>query len=264
MEARGATIESIRANLPTALERAQISATVENQGKKTVVRFDDEDRVIVFEKGAWEVRTNRRSRSGPSVRFLLWATPLVVVAVVSYVAWGFVSAARIAEVVRSGNPATVMAVVDADALRHSLAEQLTQAVMRQNQTLSSMSGIGRSLAGGVAGSVVDSMLSDVLKPENIAALLKGDGTFAGRTKRSDAAPKLPELSDVSSTSWLKLLLSVSFDGLTSFGVTIDHGGEAYTVHFHLNGAAWQLSGVDLPRQVIDGLAQKAQSNNAAD
>jgi hypothetical protein len=258
MEARGATVEAIRANLPGAIRMARFSANVEERGKKTIVKFDGEERVIVFEMGRWSVRANARSSSRPSKRILLWTVPAVAIAMLGYVGWALAGAVHVAETLRDADATTVMTVVDAQALRHSLADQLTQAVMRRNAAFSGVNGISRSLAGGVAESVVDSRLTDVLKPENIVALLKSENNFAGSVTHVDNATKLPELSDALRANWLKILLSVSFDGPTSFAVSIDRGAQIYTAHFHLQGTVWRLSGIDLPKNIIDALAQKAQ------
>lgn len=190
------------------------------------------------------------------MRGLFWAFVVFAVVVVAYCVWPLVGAAQLAATVQGGPPAAIVQRIDLPALRRSLAHQIVAAYLRQNEKLSRMNGLAQSLAGGVGASVADSILEDMLTPDNIAAMLKDGRMTAGKIQAS-AGVRLPKLGSIGADQGITMLLNSYFDGPTSFVVPLSSGAETYGVHLHLSGTTWMLSGLDLPTSLVDRLAREA-------
>ena len=137
-----------------------------------------------------------------------------------------------------------------------------------------MGAFGRSVAGAAATTVADPYLAELLTPENIMALL-GQGRI-GTIKVGDREVAvdrdLPGFTSLFSSNLLWLITGSYFDGLKSFVIPASTGRgdaktgqvESYDVHLHLVGLTWQLSGIDLPSDMVDQMARSIMKGNRPD
>ena len=186
------------------------------------------------------------------MRRAIFGVTVCVLAVLAYCAWPLVGAAQLAAAAEQGNAAAAMDRVDLPSLRKSLAHQIVRAYLKQNGRYQKLSVTERGLAGSVGMTVADSLLRDVLTPENITSLLD-----KGRVAQGSAGDlmRLPHFSEVFRSIPLRVITNSYFDGLTSFVVVSDEAGE-YGVHLRLSGTVWKLSGLDIPESLSDRLARE--------
>jgi hypothetical protein len=197
-------------------------------------------------------RAARGPKSGARMRALIAMLAVAISAVLGYCAWPLVAAAELATVAERGNPAAAMDRVDLQLLRTSLERQIIRAYLRQHGHYERLSTVERGLVGSVGETVAVSLLDDMLTPENVVSLL-ASGQVARGTARD--LVQLPRLGDVFRSLSLHVLTDSYFEGLTSF-VVVGGEGAGYRVHLQLSGAAWKLSGIDLPQDVRDRLARE--------
>ena len=187
------------------------------------------------------------------MRKVLWVGLVLAAAYIGYWAWALAGAASLAEAAAGGDPAVVMARVDLPALRKSFAHQIVASYLRQNPRFNKLNSLGRSFAGGAGVSIADELLGEILTPENVVALLKQGTPIHGPAA---SLIQLPNSSHLLGSSKLSVVFSSYFDGLTDFVAWVGETDDQYGVHLRLSRSTWQLSGVDLPKAVVDRLAQE--------
>ena len=203
------------------------------------------------------------------MRNLLRAAVALVILVAAYWSWALVGAAELASAASQGDAGALMQRIDLPALRSSLAGQITHAYLAQNPQFKKMAWFEQNFLGSVSAGAANELLSGMLTPEAIAALLaEGPHRPAGGGV-AGAGPgwRMPPLGDAFRARPLQVLVNSHFDGPLSFVVGLDSAEGRYGVHLHLSGTTWRLSGLDVPEKVSDGLArviaEKVGKMNAA-
>ena len=203
------------------------------------------------------------------MRNLIRAVVALVILVAAYWSWALVGAAELASVASQGDAGSVMQRIDLPALRRSLARQITHAYLAQNPQFRKMAWFEQNFVGSVGAGAANELLSGMLTPEAIAALLADGRLRLPPAGVLSAGPgwRMPPLGDAFRTHPLQVLMNSRFDGPLSFVIGLNSAEGRYGVHLHLSGTTWRLSGLDIPEKVSDGLAraiaEKVGKMNAA-
>ena len=185
-----------------------------------------------------------------------WIIVVVLVALAALWAWPYYGAYSLAKAAERGDAPAVSAQVDFPVLRRSVARQIVRAYLRDSGKGEKLGALGRGMAVAVGTTVADPYLAELLSPDAITSLL-GAGrlkpiTVENRTIGFDG--KLPSLPDVLSGQTAAVLLQSYYDGFISFVFHVagkEASADDYGVHLRLNGLTWVLSGIDLPRDMLD-------------
>ena len=203
------------------------------------------------------------------MRNVLRAAVALVILVAAYWSWALVGAAELASAASRGDAGALIQRIDLPALRSSLAGQVTRAYLAQNPQFKKMAWFEQNLLGSVSAGAANELLSGMLTPEAIAALL-AEGRIALPAAGAAGAGtgwRMPPLGDAFRARPLQVLMNSRFDGPMSFVIGLDSGEGRYGVHLRLSGTTWRLSGLDLPEAVSDALAhaiaEKVGKQNAA-
>lgn len=202
------------------------------------------------------------------MRNVLRSALALVILVVAYWSWALIGAAELASAAMHGDVAALMQRIDQPALRSSLAGQITHAYLAQNPQFRKMAWFEQNFLGGVSAGAANELLSGMLTPEAIAALL-AEGRIRLPTGASGPGSgwRMPPLGDAFRAHPLQVLMNSRFDGPLSFVVGLDSADGRYGVHLHLSGTTWRLSGLDVPEKVsgelAHAIAQKVGKMNAA-
>ncbi len=89
------------------------------------------------------------------------------------------------------------------------------------------------------------MLTGILTPENIAALLAKGRVDLPPAGDSRFDWRMPPLSEAFRAGPLQALMHSRFDGPLSFVVGVDSPQGRYGVHLHLSGTTWRLRAIAL-------------------
>jgi Protein of unknown function (DUF2939) len=183
---------------------------------------------------------------------------LAVVLVSAYWAWPFVGLHAIAADVRARDAAALSKDVDFPSLARSLSEQIIAAYLRVTGQAAPLGNLGAVLASAIGSSVADPLISQIVNPENLTALLHG-GTVS--TQFGPVAFGMGELPAISlssvSTAWRAWLGSEY--RLDHFSIALPVGAppaEQYRLRLQLIQWHWKLTGVDLPEALRTQLAQE--------
>ncbi len=202
------------------------------------------------------------------MRIVLQAALALIILVAAYWSWALIGAAELASAASHADVAALMQRIDLPALRRSLAGQITHAYLAQNPQFKKMAWFEQNFLGSVSAGAANELLSGMLTPDAIAAIL-AEGRIGLPAGASGPAPgwRLPPLGDAFRAHPLQVLTNSRFDGPMSFVVGLDSPDGRYSVHLHLSGTTWRLSGLDVPEKVSDELAhaiaQKVGRMNAA-
>ena len=185
-----------------------------------------------------------------------WILIVILVALAALWAWPYYGAYSLAKAAERGDAPAVSAQVDFPNLRRSVARQIVRTYLRESGRGEKMGALGRGMAVAVGTTVAEPYLAELLSPDAITTLL-GAGrmkpiTVENRTIGFDG--KLPSLPEVLSGQTAAVLLHSYYDGFISFVFNVadkDVGADDYGVHLRLNGLTWVLSGIDLPRNLLD-------------
>ena len=159
---------------------------------------------------------------------------LLLLAALAFGGWYFASPwwamKSLADAAEARDFAAIEEKVDMEALRASAAEQVTQAVRRQQGSGGLLDGFGGVVAERVGREVMDRALT----PEGMGTVV-ATGTLA--------APFLPPQLRGQAISW-----DVERDGFDHFrGVgTFEDGSAGPTLIFEREGLGWVLTGFELP------------------
>jgi len=179
---------------------------------------------------------------------------VLIVLAAAYWGWALVGAAQLASFASQGNVEAVMQRVDLPALKRSLGGQIAHAYLDQNPQFKKLLSIEQKFVGSVGAGAADTLLREVLTPENIAAFLnKGRADFPNS---GASFWRMPPLSEAFRTGPLQALMNSYFDGPLSFVIKLDSAEGLYKVHLHLSGTSWRLSGVDIPEEVSARMARE--------
>jgi hypothetical protein len=188
------------------------------------------------------------------MRNLVRAVVVLVVLASAYWGWALVGAAQLASAASQSDPEAMMRRIDLPALKRSLSSQVAHAYLEQNPQFRKLSLLEQNFLGSASAGAANELLSGMLTPDNIAALLaKGRvGPSAGRT---GIDWRTPPLSEAFRAGPLHVLWNTYFDGPVSFVVGIESAEGRYDVRLRLSGTTWRLSGLDVPEEVSARLAR---------
>ena len=159
---------------------------------------------------------------------------LLILAALAFGGWYFASPwwamKSLADAARAGDTVAIAEMVDMEALRASAAEQVTEAVRRQQGTGGMLDGFGGVVAERVGREVMDRALT----PEGMGTVVASGAL---------AAPFIPERLRNQTLEW-----DVERDDVDHFrGIgTFEDGTEGPTLIFERDGLGWILTGFELP------------------
>jgi hypothetical protein len=188
------------------------------------------------------------------MREFVRAVIVLIILAAAYWGWAVVGAAQLASFASQGNVEAVMQRVDLPALKRSLGGQIAHAYLDQNPQFKKLLSIEQKFVGSVGAGAADTLLREVLTPENIAAFLnKGRADFPNS---GASFWRMPPLSEAFRTGPLQALINSYFDGPLSFVIKLDSAEGLYKVHLHLSGTSWRLSGIDIPEEIRARMARE--------
>lgn len=188
------------------------------------------------------------------MRMLIRAAVALVILVAAYWGWALAGAAQLASAAQRGDAEALMERIDLQPLIRSLSSQISRAYLDQNPQLKNPS--SPRLGVVLNASAAEMLLRALLTPENIAALLNQGrvGVLNAGGKDAGTIWGMPSLGEAFQARPLEVLMHSYFDGPLSFVVGLDSPDGRYRLHMNLSGAAWRLSGVDIPEPVTARLA----------
>ncbi len=157
--------------------------------------------------------------------------------------------------VRDGDGAAVLARTDRPALAASISRQVVDTYMHHVGERRRLSPAEQMIASAVGGGVVQSVLQQLLTPENLTLLLQRGHVAA--TQNTPAVDNLRPALTLAGKNPLALLGRLRF--VTPVGISIriseKNDPDNYTaLHLHSEGLTWKLSGIDLPQRALRDLA----------
>ncbi|MDX7950706.1 DUF2939 domain-containing protein [Lichenihabitans sp. Uapishka_5] len=176
--------------------------------------------------------------------------------------WPYLGAYSLAQAALRHDTTAVAARLNEPALKRSLARQIVAAYLAKSGRGDHMGGFQRGLATAVGASVASPYLDQLLTPDAIATLL-GQGRIGALTigdRQIAINREVPSLSALYDGHLADVVLHSFYDGLLSFRLSVPAtaGSDgAYGIHLRLSGLTWQLSGLDLPGDVLDRIATDA-------
>lgn len=182
----------------------------------------------------------------------MWATAAIAVVVAIYVGSAAASLAGLADAVRKGFASDILSRTDLDSLKRSLVHQLVGAYLENIGQKRPITSRDRMLVSTVGASIADAVISDILTPTNLTALLR-DGRIAGNADRPEI--KVSALSAFS-------LREIDFSRVrvvkpTEFAVELGDGANRYGIRMQMAGPiTWKLSAVDLPQNLLKTMAER--------
>jgi hypothetical protein len=200
-----------------------------------------------------------KSRPGQGLRlkesgFMRWffGTLLaLLIAVAIYVGSAVVSLGGLVEAARAGDGAGVLARTDMARLRHSLVDQIVVAYLRQMGRDRPVKPLERMLANTYGATVADAMIAKMLTEENLTRILNSGAIGSDGT----AIVNMQRLSAINTAGIFQMLGRISpvkpVEFLVRLGDTESTGG----VSIHFEGNGWKLSGIQLPTEAVQMLAQ---------
>ncbi len=190
-------------------------------------------------------------------KYLLGGAVLLTL-IVAYQVWPLLGAAQLAVAAKSGDAGEVLARVELPALRTQLTRQIVRAYLARTGR-APKGAFERNIAINLGTSIAEPYVAEMLTPENLASLLR-NGRIPGATARTTllSGEKLPNFSELLASGLWATFLRSHFDGWTSYLVSVpaNEVTEAFAVHLHLVGGTWQLSGIDLPKSLVERVVQE--------
>jgi hypothetical protein len=182
---------------------------------------------------------------------------LVVIAVVvllgaAYIGSIALSVRDLIDAARSGNTAEVAARTDFVRLRRSISDQILDAYLDKNGR--NRKPLERMLIDTYGTSVADAMLSKFLTPENLSSLLQ-TGTVADASQA--AVWQVPSLATIDPERLWDLVSRVRPVQIkqVELRISASDAPEVYSaVGLRLDGTTWKISGLRLPKKVVEKLA----------
>lgn len=187
------------------------------------------------------------------MRKLAAAIAVLVVLLAGYSIWPFASLYGLARAVEARDAGAVRERVDFPALRTSLIRQITLTYLRLHGK--PLRVVPEDIAIAMVVSVADPLVEKLLTPENLIVLL-GRGwprEGAGEPPGDISGLTLPPLGGIFrlyanteyGTGWVRITLPLGRPAARQFRLRL-----------RLAGTGWVLSGVDLPVELQERLAQE--------
>ena len=172
-------------------------------------------------------------------------------------AWPFTALYDLAAKAEAGDAAALNQRLDLPSIRRSLTRQLIRTYIRISGIRVSPGGI----VAGVAGSIVDPIIEQLMTPEIFIAMLR-TGWPGGVLPERPAG--LQGLGAVKSGSVWALFLNSEY-GLSGFSVSVPPDmppEQQYRLTLSLSKQGWRLSGLDMPEQLQVKLVEQLIAQRA--
>lgn len=185
---------------------------------------------------------------------------LAVCLLVGYWAWPFVGLHSIAADLQARDAAALSEHVDFTRLRRSLAEQIIATYLQITGRASKLGVYGNAVATAVGVSIADPLVSQIINPENLIALLNG------RTLATDRGPVSLDMGQLPAGSfhsaWETWLFSDYRIDRFSVAIPLDAApADQYRLRLQLLQWHWKLVGIDLPEKLRIQFAQQLAKTN---
>ena len=122
------------------------------------------------------------------MRWSLWITVVLVIALSAYAIWPVVGFYRIASAVDSRDAAALTQRVDFPSLRKSLTKQLIATYLELTGQKKKLGILGRSIAMGIGGSIADPIVARLVNAETLLGLLTKGNAGEGAGVSPELAP----------------------------------------------------------------------------
>jgi hypothetical protein len=187
-------------------------------------------------------------------RFFIGIT-LLVVLLVAYWAWPFFGLRSLAADIQARDPAALSEDVDFVRLRRSLTEQIIAAYLQVTGRAKKLSPFENVVAIGIGNSIADPFVAQLVTPENLLVLLRGQ---AVPTDFGNVSFKVGELPSVALGSvWAAWSSSDYGFGRFSIGVPVSSpSAEQFRIRMELLQWRWKLTGVGLPDSLRNQFGQE--------
>lgn len=189
------------------------------------------------------------------MRRLIGLLVALVILVALYVGSALWSLAALANAVRAGDGAGVIARTDVPSVTQSIADQVVAAYLARIGETRQVGSSEKMLIRAAGSGVVQAMIAKMLTPEHLAQFLK-----TGQLEGVQDMPQitgLPRLADLETSDVTAMLRRFRFIEPMEFGFRV--GGTAAAddlseVRLRFVGTGWKLSGLTLPASVARDLA----------
>lgn len=173
-----------------------------------------------------------------------WKIPLLLLGLllVGYTAWPFYGLYKLASAVETRDVAVLRELIDARALRLSLARQISGAYLEAKGNASQRGGLG----SGMGSAVAETLLAELITPEALADLLS-KGSAGPFTPAGAAAPLTRSALGSAWKVWLH-----SDYGIGTFSVTLPPDVPApqrFELQLRLLQWKWKLFGIQIPEEL---------------
>ncbi len=189
------------------------------------------------------------------MRWFFGGLAALIILVIVYVGSAVVSLGGLADAVRSGDGAGVIARTDVKSLTQSLADQIVAAYLERIGQTREIRPSERMLVRAAGLGIADAMIAKMLTPDHLTQLLK-TGKLEGVQDLPPIAG-LPQLGTIDTKNVLATLGRFRFVEPVEFAVRISDttDAESYSeIRLHFAGSGWQLAGLVLPGNVVRELA----------
>lgn len=189
------------------------------------------------------------------MRWFFGGLAALVILLGIYLGSAFVSLGGLADAVRRGDGAAVIARTDVKSLTQSLADQIVAAYLDRIGQTREVRATERMLVRAAGLGLADAMIAKMLTPDNLTKLLK-TGQLQGVQDLPPIAG-LPQLGAIDTKNVLATLGRFRFVEPVEFAVRISEttDADAYSeVRLHFAGSGWKLAGLVLPNRVARELA----------
>jgi hypothetical protein len=186
-------------------------------------------------------------------RFAL-AFLLFVVLLIGYWAWPFIGLRELAAALEARNGSALSKQVDFARLRSSLAQQIIAAYLRVTGRESKLGAL-TPFVSAVGASLVDPWVSQIVTPENLIELLRGEKIQSELGEVSFDTGGLPNFS--LTTGWNAWLGSEY--GIGRFSIWLPVHAEAaqqFRLRMQLLQWRWKLTALELPPKLRDQFARE--------
>ncbi|NEV78889.1 DUF2939 domain-containing protein [Rhodopseudomonas sp. BR0C11] len=189
------------------------------------------------------------------MRWFFGGLAALIILVIVYVGSAVVSLGGLADAVRSGDGAGVIARTDFKSLTQSLVDQIVAAYLERIGQTREIRPSERMLVRAAGLGIADAMIAKMLTPDHLTQLLK-TGKLEGVQDLPPIAG-LPRLGTIDTKNVLATLGRFRFVEPVEFAVRISDTTDADSyseIRLHFAGSGWQLAGLVLPGNIVRELA----------
>lgn len=196
------------------------------------------------------------------MRWFVRIAILVVVLLLAYTAWPFVTLYRLSDAVQRNDVDALRELVDFPSVRRSMASQIVEKYLELSGQSPRLGPLG-NIAANVGATLADPELEKIVTPEGLIALLQqgrvpGEAGSAAANATPAAAPVRIRWGDA-----FRLWADSDYGGRRVFFLLPPDVPRAqqYRLRLFLEDLAWRVQGVELPEPLALRLAQDIAKRN---